>query len=152
QWPRGSSAEFPSEARRAAGRPERRREGGSERRAGAAHCGGQEQPARRGRDSHLQYDFGGILGCRAEDRKDGHGGRCPGGSAQQGSESAHHYGRRVRGCQAAQRRPPITWYCACWLLTKTTTGMWLCRSISPSSVRSAARTTSTSCGSATRVG
>lgn len=69
QWPRGSSAEFPSKARRAAGRPERRREGGSERRAGAAHRGGQEQPARRERDSHLQYDFGGILGCRAEDRK-----------------------------------------------------------------------------------
>lgn len=54
---------------RAAGRRQRRREGGSERKAGAAHRGGQEQPARRERDSHLQYDFGGILGCRAEDRK-----------------------------------------------------------------------------------
>lgn len=31
--------------------------------------GGQEQPARHVRDSHLQYDFGGILGGRAEDRK-----------------------------------------------------------------------------------
>lgn len=66
--PEAAERSFTSEAKREA-RRERRREGGSERRAGATHCGGQEQPARRVRDSHLQYDFGGILGCRAEDRK-----------------------------------------------------------------------------------
>lgn len=45
---------------------------------------------------------------------------------------------------------PITWSCAYWRRTRTTTEMWRCRSTSPWSRRSAARTTSTSCASATR--